>query len=44
MLQKGLIKESLQVAIELCVGDSTVKDSKNKIKKDSALQLIFECL
>ena len=36
--------ESLKISIELCVVDATVKDSKNKIKNDSSLQLILECL
>lgn len=34
MLEKNLIRvESLKIAIELCVGDTIVKDSKNKNKK-----------
>lgn len=36
--------ESLKISIELCVVDTTVKDSKNKIKNDSSLQLIRDCL
>lgn len=38
--------ESLKFVIELCVVDTTIKESKKKIKtkNDSALQLILECL